>query len=61
MEGIARAKANGVYASKGRPASIDATRVREMKARGFDPTAIAKRSARATERVSGVGGDHVER
>src|SRR5260221_14326678 len=34
MEGIARAKANGVYAGKGRPASVDAGRVREMKAQG---------------------------
>jgi DNA invertase Pin-like site-specific DNA recombinase len=41
MEGIARAKANGVYASKGRPASIDAARVREMKARGGG-TEVAK-------------------
>src|SRR5712664_4987772 len=29
MEGIARAKANGVYAGKGRPALVDAARVRE--------------------------------
>jgi DNA invertase Pin-like site-specific DNA recombinase len=38
MEGIARAKVNGVYAGKGRPASIDAIRVREMKAQGPGPT-----------------------
>jgi DNA invertase Pin-like site-specific DNA recombinase len=38
LEGIAKAKANGVY--KGRRASIDAATVREMKAHG--PTAIAK-------------------
>jgi DNA invertase Pin-like site-specific DNA recombinase len=30
MEGIARAKANGVYAGKGRSASIDAAGVHEM-------------------------------
>jgi DNA invertase Pin-like site-specific DNA recombinase len=42
MEGIARAKANGVYAGKGRPASVDAVMVREMKAQGFGATAIAK-------------------
>jgi DNA invertase Pin-like site-specific DNA recombinase len=42
MEGIARAKANGIYAGKGRPASIDAIRVREMKAQGIGATAIAK-------------------
>jgi DNA invertase Pin-like site-specific DNA recombinase len=38
LEGIAKAKAAGVY--KGRPASIDAARVRELKAQGpeiFDP------------------------
>jgi DNA invertase Pin-like site-specific DNA recombinase len=40
LEGIARAKAEAVY--KGRPASIDAARVREMKAQGLGPTAIAK-------------------
>jgi DNA invertase Pin-like site-specific DNA recombinase len=39
-EGIAKAKAAGVY--KGRPASIDAARVRELKAQGMSPTAIAK-------------------
>jgi DNA invertase Pin-like site-specific DNA recombinase len=33
LEGIAKAKAAGVY--KGRPASIDAARVRAMKAQGL--------------------------
>jgi DNA invertase Pin-like site-specific DNA recombinase len=42
MEGIARAKANGVYAGKGRPTSIDVARVREMKAQGVGATDIAK-------------------
>jgi DNA invertase Pin-like site-specific DNA recombinase len=42
MEGIARAKANGIYTGKGRPASIDAAQVREMKAQGLGATAIAK-------------------
>ena len=42
MEGIARAKVNGVYAGKGRPASIDAARLREMKAQGMGATVIAK-------------------
>src|SRR6202167_4189255 len=41
LEGIAKAKAAGVY--KGRPASIDAARVRAMKAQGLGPTEIAKR------------------
>jgi DNA invertase Pin-like site-specific DNA recombinase len=40
LEGIAKAKAAGVY--KGRPASIDATRVRELKAQGMGATEIAK-------------------
>jgi DNA invertase Pin-like site-specific DNA recombinase len=40
LEGIAKAKAAGVY--KGRQASIDATRVREMKAQGLGATTIAK-------------------
>jgi hypothetical protein len=40
LEGIAKAKAEGVY--KGRPASIDVVRVREMKAQGMGATAIAK-------------------
>jgi DNA invertase Pin-like site-specific DNA recombinase len=41
MEGIAAAKAKGVY--KGRPASIDADKVAKLKADGLGPTAIAKR------------------
>jgi DNA invertase Pin-like site-specific DNA recombinase len=41
LEGIARAKAEGVYAGKGRPVSIDAGRVREMKAE-LGPTELAK-------------------
>jgi DNA invertase Pin-like site-specific DNA recombinase len=40
LEGIAKAKAAGVY--KGRPASIDEARVRELKAQGMRPTDIAK-------------------
>src|SRR5215472_15189104 len=41
LEGIAKAKAAGIY--KGRPASIDASRVREMKSQGLGgATAIAK-------------------
>jgi DNA invertase Pin-like site-specific DNA recombinase len=42
LEDIARAKANGVYAGKRRPASIDAARVRALKAQGMGATAIAK-------------------
>jgi DNA invertase Pin-like site-specific DNA recombinase len=40
LEGIAKAKAASVY--KGRPASIDAVQVREMKAQGFGASEIAK-------------------
>jgi DNA invertase Pin-like site-specific DNA recombinase len=40
LEGIAKAKAAGVY--KGRPASIDGNRIRELKAQGMGPTQIAK-------------------
>jgi DNA invertase Pin-like site-specific DNA recombinase len=40
LEGIAKAKAAGVY--KGRPASIDATKVCELKAKGLGPSEIAK-------------------
>ena len=40
MEGIAKAKAAGVY--KGRKPSIDPNKVREMKAAGVRPTDIAK-------------------
>src|SRR6202140_3593960 len=39
LEGIARAKAEGVY--KGRPASIDATKVRQLKAKGMGASEIA--------------------
>jgi DNA invertase Pin-like site-specific DNA recombinase len=40
LEGIAKAKAAGVY--KGRPASIDAAQVRSMKAQGLGASEIAK-------------------
>ncbi len=39
-EGIAKAKAAGVY--KGRPPSIDVTKVRELKQKGFGASEIAK-------------------
>jgi DNA invertase Pin-like site-specific DNA recombinase len=42
VEGIVRAKANGIYAGKGRPASIDAAQVRGMKAQRLGTTEIAK-------------------
>jgi DNA invertase Pin-like site-specific DNA recombinase len=55
MEGIARAKTDGIYAGKGRPASVDAVRVREMRAQGFRPHGN-RQSARhwPGERLSGV-------
>src|SRR3984957_8267489 len=40
LEGIAKAKAAGVY--EGRPPSIEASRVRDLKAQGMRPTDIAK-------------------
>jgi DNA invertase Pin-like site-specific DNA recombinase len=40
LEGIAKAKAAGVY--KGRPPSIEAARVRELKSQGMRPVDIAK-------------------
>jgi DNA invertase Pin-like site-specific DNA recombinase len=40
LEGIAKAKAAGVY--KGRPASIDPDQVRQLKADGMGPSEIAK-------------------
>src|SRR6185437_7512285 len=40
MEGIAKAKAAGVY--KGRPPSIDPEEVRRLKASGSTPSEIAK-------------------
>lgn len=40
LEGIAKAKAAGVY--KGRPTSIDAAQVRQLKAEGLGPSKIAE-------------------
>jgi DNA invertase Pin-like site-specific DNA recombinase len=40
MEGIAKAKAAGVY--KGRPASIDPAQIQQLKAEGLGPSQIAK-------------------
>jgi DNA invertase Pin-like site-specific DNA recombinase len=40
LEGIAKAKQAGIY--KGRPASIDATQVRQLKAQGMGPAKISK-------------------
>jgi DNA invertase Pin-like site-specific DNA recombinase len=40
LEGIAKAKEAGVY--KGRPASIDAARVGQLKAEGLGPSTIAE-------------------
>jgi DNA invertase Pin-like site-specific DNA recombinase len=41
LEGIARAKQRGVY--RGRPASIEAAKVRELKQQGLGASAIAKK------------------
>jgi DNA invertase Pin-like site-specific DNA recombinase len=59
LEGIAKAKAAGVY--KGRPPSIEAARVRELKAQGMRPVDIAKalQIGRASVyRVLGQKADH---
>jgi DNA invertase Pin-like site-specific DNA recombinase len=40
LEGIAKAKAAGVY--KGRPTSINPARIQELKAQGIGPSQIAK-------------------
>ncbi|MGY2048623.1 recombinase family protein [Methylobacterium sp. JK268] len=42
MEGIAKAKAAGVYAGKGRPTKIAPDRIRDMAASGMGPSGIAK-------------------
>ena len=42
MEGIAKAKANGVYAGKGRPQKIDRSEIARLKAEGMSPTEIAR-------------------
>ncbi len=51
LEGIAKAKAAGVY--KGRPASIDASRVREMKAQGMGQRTSRRRWALAARASTG--------
>lgn len=40
LEGIAKAKAEGKY--KGRPVSIDASKVQQLKAKGLGPSEIAR-------------------
>jgi DNA invertase Pin-like site-specific DNA recombinase len=53
LEGIAKAKAAGVY--KGRPASIDEARVRELKAQGNEAHRHRKGAGhRQIERLSGI-------
>lgn len=42
LEGIAKAKAAGKYAGKGRPASIPGAKIQELKSKGLGPSAIAK-------------------
>jgi DNA invertase Pin-like site-specific DNA recombinase len=50
LEGIAKAKAAGVY--KGRPASIDAAQVRELKAQGKGAPRKSRRRSRSDGRRS---------
>jgi hypothetical protein len=54
LEGIAKAKAAGVY--KGRPASVDVTKVREMKAQGAGASEIAKALKSVAPRSIGRSG-----
>lgn len=42
LEGIAKAKAAGVYAGKGRPVSISVDRIKALRSTGLGPSAIAK-------------------
>jgi DNA invertase Pin-like site-specific DNA recombinase len=51
LEGIAKAKAAGVY--KGRPPSIEASRVRELKAQGMPPRTSLRRSRSGGRRSIG--------
>ena len=57
MEGIAAAKARGVYAGKGRKPTVDTAEVRRLKAEEkLGPMAIAKRlEDRAGQRLPGLG------
>jgi DNA invertase Pin-like site-specific DNA recombinase len=41
MEGIAKAKAAGVY--KGRPPSVDSVKVQQLQAEGWGPSQIARK------------------
>jgi DNA invertase Pin-like site-specific DNA recombinase len=43
LEGVAKAKAKGIYAGKGRPRKLGAEQIRKLKAEGIGPTEIAKR------------------
>jgi DNA invertase Pin-like site-specific DNA recombinase len=51
LGGIAKAKATGVY--NGRPASIDAARVREVKARRIGSLRSVRNSASAAQASTG--------
>jgi DNA invertase Pin-like site-specific DNA recombinase len=57
LEGIAKAKAARVY--KGRPPSIEVSRVRELKAQGMRPSDIAK--ALKIGKGVGLSGSRLER
>ncbi|MGA7324774.1 MAG: recombinase family protein [Rhodomicrobium sp.] len=55
LEGIQKAKAEGIY--KGRKPSIDVARVRELRASGMGPAAIAKELKMARSSVYRVLGE----
>jgi DNA invertase Pin-like site-specific DNA recombinase len=54
MEGIARAKASGIYSDKGRPVSIDPAQVCEMKAQGLGVQRLSPRRWASAGRASAV-------
>jgi DNA invertase Pin-like site-specific DNA recombinase len=56
LAGIAKAKAAGVYAGKGRPRKIAAEQIEKLKAQGLGATAIAKRLGIARASVYRSGG-----
>jgi DNA invertase Pin-like site-specific DNA recombinase len=58
LEGIAKAKAAGVY--KGGPPSTEASRVRETKAQGMRPVDIAKARLGRRRELCGRLGDEVD-
>ena len=59
LEGVAKAKSEGKY--KGRPASIDPERIRQLKAEGMGPTKIADVLGTASFTLSAYTRGHEKR